>query len=43
MSLWAYGHHKYNPEIKESLLTKHDRPALNKNISFAKLFLFDNN
>ena len=33
---------KFNLEIKESLLIKGDRPILNKNISFAKLFLFDN-
>ena len=31
----AYGHHKYILEIKESLLIKHDRPVLNKNISSA--------
>ena len=37
------GHHKYILEIKESLLIKCDRPVLNKNISSAKLFLFDNN
>ena len=29
-------------EIKESLLIKRDRPILNKNISSAILFLFDN-
>ena len=29
-------------EIKESLLTKRDKPVLNKNISCARLFLFDN-
>ena len=38
-----YGHQKYILEIKESLLIKRERPVLNKNISFAKLFLFDNN
>ena len=42
-TIMAYGHHKYILEIKESLLIKHDRPVLNKNISSAKLFLFDNN
>ena len=42
-TILAYGHHKYILEIKESLLIKHDRPVLNKNISSAKLFLFDNN
>ena len=39
----AYGHHKYILEIKESLLIKRDKLVLNKNISSAKLFLFDNN
>ena len=39
----AYGPHKCILEIKESLLIKCDRPALNKNISSAKLFLFENN
>ena len=33
-----YGHHKYIPEIKESLLIKRDVPVLNKNIDSAKLF-----
>ena len=42
-TILAYGHHKYILEIKESLLIKRDRPVLNKNISSAKLFLFDNN
>ena len=42
-TIFAYGHHKYIIEIKESLLIKCDRPPLNKNISSAKLFLFDNN
>ena len=36
------GNNKFNLEIKESLLVKRDRPILNKNISSAKLFLFDN-
>ena len=39
----AYGHYKYILEINESLLIEPDRPVLNKNISSAKLFLFDNN
>ena len=39
----AYGHHKYILEIKESLIIKRERSVLNKNISSAKLFLFDNN
>ena len=38
----TYRHQKYIIKIKESLLIKYDRPALNKNISFTKLFLFDN-
>ena len=42
-TILAYGHHKFILEIKESLLIKHDKPVLNKNISSAKLFLFDNN
>ena len=42
-TILAYGHHKYILEIKESLLIKRDRPVVNKNISSAKLFLFDNN
>ena len=42
-TILVYGHHKYIFEIKESLLIKRDRPVLNKNISSAKLFLFDNN
>ena len=28
--------------LKKNLLIKRDRPVLNKNISSAKLFLFDN-
>ena len=35
--------YKYILKIKESLIIKGDRPVLNKNISSAKLFLFDNN
>ena len=42
-TILAYGHHKYLPKIKENLLIIRDRPVLNKNISSAKLFLFDNN
>ena len=42
-SILTYGNHKYILEIKESLLIKCDRPVLNKNISSAKLFYFDNN
>ena len=42
-TILAYGHHKYILEIKESLFVKRDRPVLHKNISSAKLFLFDNN
>ena len=42
-TILAYRHHKYIFEIKEGLLIKRDRPVLNKNISSAKLFLFDNN
>ena len=33
---------KFDLEIKETVLLKQDRPILNKNISSAKLFLFDN-
>ena len=36
------GNNKFVPEIKDILLIKRDRPILNKNISSAKLFLFDN-
>ena len=42
-TILAFGHHKYILEIKESLLIKCDRPVLNKNISSAELFLFENN
>ena len=42
-TILEYGHHKYILEIKESFLIKRDRPVLNKNISSAKLFLFNNN
>ena len=42
-TILAYRNHKYILKIKESLLIKHDRPVLNKNISSAKLFIFDNN
>ena len=43
INILTYGHHKYILEIKENVLIKRDRPVLNKNISSAKLFLFDNN
>ena len=36
------GGNKFVLEIKEGLLNKRDRPILNKSISSAKLFLFDN-
>ena len=42
-TILAYGDHKYILETKENLLIKRDRPDLNKNISSANLFLFDNN
>ena len=42
-TILPYGHLIYILEIKESLLNKRDSPVLNKNISSAKLFLFDNN
>ena len=42
-TLLAYGHHKYILEIKENLLINRGKLVLNKNISFAKLFLFNNN
>ena len=42
-TILAHGHNKYVLGIKESLLIKRDRPVLNKNMSSAKLFLFDNN
>ena len=32
---------KFLLDIKESLLIKHDKPTLNKNINSAPLFLFD--
>ena len=38
----AYGNNGIVLEIKESLLIKWDKPVLNKNISSARLFLFDN-
>ena len=38
-----HGHHKYILEINENFPIKLDRSVLNKNISSAKLFLFDNN
>ena len=39
-TILAQGTNKFLLEIKESLLIKHDKPILNKNISFAPL-LFD--
>ena len=42
-TILAYGHHIYILDIKQSLLITSDRPVLNKNISSAELFLFDNN
>ena len=41
-TILASGNNKFVLEIKESLLIKRDRPILSKNISSAKLFLFDN-
>ena len=41
-TILAKGTNKFVLEIKEFLLIKQDRPILNKNISSAKLFLFDN-
>ena len=41
-TILANGNNEFVLEIKESLLIKRDRPILNKNISSAKLFLFDN-
>ena len=41
-TILANENNKFVLEIKESLLTKQERPMLNKNISSAKLFLFDN-
>ena len=40
-NILTYGRHKYILEIKESMLIKQNRPVGNKNISSAKLFLFD--
>ena len=42
ITILANGNNKFVLEIKESMLIKRDRPILNKNISSAKLFLFDN-
>ena len=41
-SILAHGNSRFVLEIKESLLIKQDKPVLNKNISSARLFLFDN-
>ena len=38
----AHGNDRFVLEIKESLLIKRDKPGLSKNISSARLFLFDN-
>ena len=38
----AHGNNRFVLEIKESLLIKQDKPVLNKNISSARLLLFDN-
>ena len=40
-TILAQGTDKFLLEIKESLLIKHDKPVLNRNISSASLFLFD--
>ena len=42
-TIFTNGNNIFVLEITESLLIKRDRPNLNKNISSAKLFLFDNN
>ena len=41
-SILAHGNNRFVFEIKESLLIKRDKPVWNKNISSARLFLFDN-
>ena len=41
-SILAHGNNRFFLEIKESLLIKRDKPVLDKNISSARLFLFDN-
>ena len=41
-SILAHGNNRSVLEIKESLLIKRDKPVLNKNISSARLFLFEN-
>ena len=41
-TILANGNNKFVRETKENLLIKRDRPILNKSISSAKLFLFDN-
>ena len=40
-SILAHGNNRFVLEIKESLLIKRDKPVSNKNISSARLFLFD--
>ena len=42
IAILTNGNNKFDLEIKESLLIKRDRNIWNKNISSAKLFLFDN-
>ena len=41
-SILAHGNNRFVLEIRESLLIKRDKPVLNKSISSARLFLFDN-
>ena len=41
LTILTHGIKKYLLQIKESLLIKSDQPVLNKNISSAKLHLFD--
>ena len=42
-TILTYGNHEYILEIKETLLIEGDRSILNKSISSAKLFLFEDN
>ena len=42
INFWQTDIIKFVVEPKERLLIKRDRPILNRNISSAKLFLFDN-
>ena len=41
-SILAHGNNRFVLETKESLLIKRDKLVSNKNISCARLFLFDN-